>query len=110
MTEVDVGRKGIAMKDLFSGSGISLTDFLALSLYFLMTMTAFFALKEARHKWLNYLFLIAFVFHWFIIIVSGKPLETIIFATLLLASIAVIEILVTKKRRQNSHSPLRKTS
>lgn len=98
------------MKDLFSGSGISLTDFLSFSFYFLMTIIAFFALKEARRKWLNYLFIMAFVFHWFIIIMSGKPLETMIFATLLLTSIAVIEILVTKKRKTGGRSSLRKTS
>jgi hypothetical protein len=98
------------MKDLFSGHGIAAADFIAFSLYFLMTMTAFFTLKEARHKWLNYLFLAAFVFYWLVTAVSDKPRETKIFASLLLTSIVVVEFLVTKKRAPGGHASLRKTS
>jgi len=92
------------MKDLFFGSGISLMDFLALSLYFSMTMIAFFVLKEDRNKKLNFLFLIAFVFYWLSIVISNRSLETKIFATLLLTSIAIVEVLVTRKRRSHNHS------
>lgn len=97
------------MQDLFSGSGIAAADFLALSLYFLMTMTAFFSLKEARHRLLNRLFLAAFVFYWLIIAVSLRPLETKIFATLLLGSLVVIEVVVSKRRRPGTESRLQKT-
>lgn len=97
------------MQDLFSGSGISAADFLALSLYFLMTMTAFFTLKEARHRRLNGLFLAAFVFYWLIITLSGRPLETKIFATLLLGSIALVELVVSKRRKVGEESRLRKS-
>jgi hypothetical protein len=97
------------MQDLFSGSGIAAADFLALSLYFLMTMTAFFSLKEARHRLLNRLFLAAFVFYWLLIVLSVRPLETKVFATLLLGSVAVIELAVSKRRRPGEESRLRKT-
>lgn len=98
------------MQDLFSGSGISAADFLALSLYFLMTMTAFFMLKDGRRRRLNVLFLSAFVFYWLIIAVSGRPPETKILATLLLGSIAVIELVVSKRRRHGGGAGLRKSS
>lgn len=97
------------MQDIFSGSGISASDFLALSLYFLMTMTAFFLLKEARHRTLNLLFLAAFVFYWLIILASGRPSETKMFATLLLGSIAVIELVVSKRRKLGGEARLRKS-
>lgn len=97
------------MQELFAGSGISASDFLALSLYFLMTMTAFFTLKGARHRTLNLLLVAAFVFYWIVIAASGRPPETKIFATLLLVSIAVIELVVSKRRRPGGETRLRKT-
>ncbi|MBV9923599.1 MAG: hypothetical protein JOZ96_01055 [Acidobacteria bacterium] len=96
------------MQDLFAGSGIAAGDFLSLSLYFLMTMTAFFLLKEAKHRRLNWLFLAAFVFYWLLIVASVRPLETKVFATLLLGSIALIELAVSKRRRGGEESRLRK--
>jgi hypothetical protein len=98
------------MQDMFSGSGIAAADFLALSLYFLMTMTAFFTLKEGRHRRLNVLFLAAFVFYWLLIAVSGRPPETKLLATLLLGSVTVIELVVSKRRRHGDEPGLRKSS
>lgn len=98
------------MQEIFSGSGIAAADFLALSLYFLMTMTAFFTLKDGRHRRLNVLFLGAFVVYWLVIAVSGRSPETKLLATLLLGSIAVIELVVSKRRRHGDESALRKSS
>ena len=94
------------MKEILPGSGISLTDFVTLSTYFLMTMTAFFTLRERRHRWINGLFLLVFGVAWLVVVASDRPLGAKVFATLLLISISTVEVLFAKRRRADSRRPL----
>jgi hypothetical protein len=84
--------------------GISILDFLGSAVFFLGTMLAFLLLKN-RYRWLDTTFLGAFVLHWIVVLLSNKQIEAKFLATLLMISVVVIRVLVTKKRRAAESQP-----
>ena len=85
----------------FLETGISLADFIELSMYFFLTMTAFFSLGTSPHswkKWLSKLFLISFGVYWVIVMLSSKPLPTKMLATLLLMSSVTIQLIIHRRK------------
>jgi hypothetical protein len=96
----DLGRR--SMNDLFSSNGISVTNFVDATVYFLGAMLGFFALKDKKRNWLKHALLIMFVVYWIMTLASPKPLEVKMLATLFMVSIVAITFLVSKRRDRTS--------
>lgn len=87
------------MEEIFSATGISVFDFIKFSTYFFITMLVFLGIKDKRYNWLNYLLIGAYALTWIISLVSHKPPATKLFATLLMMTIAIVEVVVMRKRK-----------
>jgi hypothetical protein len=86
------------MNDLFSSNGISVTDFVDATVYFLGAMLGFFVLRDKKRNWLKHALLIMFVVYWIMTLASTKPLEVKMLATLFMVSIVAIRFLVSRRR------------
>lgn len=87
------------MNDLFSSNGISVTDFLDATVYFLGAMLGFFILRHKKRNWLKNALLIMFVVYWIMTLASPKPVEVKVLATLFMLSIVVIRFLVARREK-----------
>lgn len=87
------------MDSFFSRSGISAWDFVRLSVTFVTVLLIFLSLRDRKYTWLNHLGLIGYTVQWFAIVAFPSPLATKLFATLLLVSLLVVEIAITRKRK-----------
>lgn len=90
------------MKDLFASNGISMWEFVEATVYFLGTMLAFFLLKNKKLNWLKLAFFGIFVIYWIRTLISPKPLEVKLLATLFMLSIVVIKFLVARREKMVS--------
>ncbi len=86
------------MKELFSSNGISVTDFVEATVYFIGAMLPFFFLRDKKRNWLKLALLIMFVVYWIMTLASPKPLEVKMLATLFMLSIVAIRFLVSRRR------------
>lgn len=90
------------MKNLFASDGISMWEFVEATVYFLGAMLAFFLLKDKKLNWLKLAFFVMFVIYWVRALISPKPLEVKLLATLLMLSIVVIRFLVARRGKMVS--------
>lgn len=86
------------MENLFSPDGIPVWDFVEISTLFLLNMIAFFGLKNRAHAKIIYLMLGAFIFQWFVVMIFPRPMPTKIFATLMLLSVIVVKVVISRKK------------
>jgi hypothetical protein len=85
------------MESIFSE--IAPLDFIVVSALFLLTMIIFLGVKDRRYLWLNYLLLVIFLLQWVFIIVFREQLATKLFATLMLVTTVVVELVVKRRRK-----------
>jgi len=67
---------------------------------FWSTMMAFFFLKDT-HKLLDLISLAFFILYWIGLLVFGQWIMAKLFVTLLMLSIAIVRLLVTKKKTKS---------
>ena len=95
------------MDSFFSGIGISAVDFVDISSIFLLTMIAFFGLKE-KHRWLKYLLTATSILIYLSIMIFRSGINLRLYAALTLISTLVIQGVVSWRKkhadveRQNS--------
>ena len=87
------------MDRFFSEIGIRLLDFIQISTGFLLTMLVFFGVRDKKHFWLNYLLLLTFGLQCIFFILFHDGLRVKLFATLMLVSTLIVEVVVTRRRK-----------
>jgi hypothetical protein len=90
------------MENILLDNEISLWDFIQSTVYFLQTMLVFFGLKDKKYRWVNHLLLGVFTIHWVVVLIIHKPLATKIFTTLLMVSIIIVELVITRMRKPDN--------
>ena len=86
--------------DSFTLMGIPLLDFMQIAAGFILTMVVFFSLKKVGwHHWLHYLLLGTFVLQCMIMIVFRPALEVRLFASLMLLTTLIVEVVVGRRRK-----------
>ena len=88
------------MKELFSNKEVW-----GAVLLFWNSVVVFLYLKEEKHKWIDLSAIGIFALHWVGILVFTNSLEVKLFVSVLMVSIILIRVLVTRKRKSmNSNS------
>jgi hypothetical protein len=85
------------MESIFSE--IAPLDFIEVSTLFLLAMIVFLGVKNRKYLWLNYVLLVVFFLRWVLIVTFREQLATKLFATLMLATVIVVELVVKRRRR-----------
>src|SRR5215813_7415476 len=94
----------IAMEKLWAKTGIVFTDFIQISVVFLLTMLVFFTGNGKRVRWLNTFLLIMFAVQCAFVAVFRPGVNVKVFALLMLLSVLVIEgITMLKRTSHHSH-------
>ena len=91
------------MDKLWSEIGIPFSDFIQISVVFLLTMLVFFASSGKRMRWLNTFLLVIFAVQCAFVAVFRPGANVKVFALLMLMSVLVIEG-VTSFRRTSHQS------
>ena len=84
------------MESIFSE--IAPLDFIGVSTLFLLTMIIFLGVRNRKYLWLNYLLLVVFFLQWVIIVAFREQLATKLFATLMLATTIIVELVIKRRR------------
>jgi hypothetical protein len=84
------------MESIFSE--IAPLDFIEVSTLFLLAMIIFLGVKNRKYLWLNYLLLVVFFLQWVIIVTFREQLTTKLFATLMLATTIIVELVIKRRR------------
>ena len=87
------------MNSLFSEIEIRALDFIGISAAFVLIMVVFFGIKKRTHTWLVYFLSATFVLQCIFIIVFRDGITLRLFATLMLVSTVIVEVVVTRKRK-----------
>ncbi len=87
------------MNSLFSEIEIRALDFIGISAAFVLTMVVFFGIRKRRYMWLIYFLTATFVLQCIFTIVFRDGLSLRLFATLMLISTVIVEVVVTRRRR-----------
>ncbi len=87
------------MNSLFSEIEIRALDFIGISAAFVLTMVVFFGIKKRSYMWLIYFLTATFVMQCIFTIVFRDGLTLRLFATLMLISTVIVEVVVTRRRR-----------
>ena len=74
-------------------------DFIGISAAFVLTMVVFFGIKKRSHKWLTYFLTATFVLQCIFMMVFRDGITVRLFATLMLISIVIVEVVVTRRRK-----------
>ena len=74
-------------------------DFIGISASFVLTMVVFFGIKRRSHMWLIYFLTATFVLQCIFIIVFRDGITLRLFATLMLVSTVIVEVVVTRRRK-----------
>ena len=93
----------LAVEKLWAETGIAFSDFLQISVMFLLTMLVFFSSNGKRVRWLNTFLLIIFAVQCAFVAVFRPGVNVKVFALLMLLSVLVIEG-VTMLRRTSHQS------
>jgi uncharacterized membrane protein HdeD (DUF308 family) len=89
------------MESWFAEHGLPLMRFIEISTLFLMVMLSYLDRKAYdKHRWIHHLFLGVLIAYWGIALVF-EPLQTKMFATLMLLSVIVVETVIKRPRRNS---------
>ena len=87
------------MQEIFSDGTMSLAYYIEISAAFLITMFFFLDQKAYRkHKWVHHLGFCLLV-AWWILALASQTLTTKMYATLMLVSTIIIEVIIRRKRK-----------
>ena len=87
------------MDSFFLKTGIRGTDFIQISILFILLMLVFFGTKAKRYLWLNWFLLVVFALQCVFVIVFRDGLNAKLFAGLMLTSTLIVEAVVTHRKK-----------
>jgi len=88
--------------------GIDAIDFIYVWAVFGTTMAAFFGLRQ-KHVWLSYFMTATFILICLTLILFRQGLSVRLFGALMLVSVVVIEVVVTRMRKRQAPGKLETT-
>jgi uncharacterized membrane protein YfhO len=87
------------MENWFSEHGLPPMRFVEISTTFFMVMLTFLDRNlYEKHRWIHYLLFVALILFWVIALVF-EPLQTKIFATLMVFSVVVVKTAINRERK-----------